>query len=309
MNKTIKPLTMSKQTIYLLGILATIISGTFLYNKFCCQECCQEKNQAVIPIAVSESQNRFNISGSDFNYSSYNNFRFLSNGFNNIQPVNDSVNIGIDQLKAYFDKNQNQKLTITGYALSSEKNTSAYPNLGIARANDVKNYFVSKGFKSNRFETFGEMRDIWKFSNDTVLGPVDFKISQTDTIANAEKEDWNALKTKINVNPLILYFNTNQTEIELSAEERQKIADLSNYLDHVADAKINCVGHTDNVGDKNINVKLGQNRSDFAKEYLSKNGIAANRINTSSKGPDEPIADNKTTAGKAKNRRAVITLN
>lgn len=300
---------MSKQTIYLLGILATIISGTFLYNKFCCQECCQEKNQAVVPIAESESQNRFNISGTDFNYSSYDNFRFLSDGFNNIQPVNDSINKGIDQLKAYFDQNQNQKLAITGYALRSEKNTSAYPNLGIARANDVKNYFVSKGFKADRFETFGEIRDVWKISKDTVLGPVAFKINQTEALADAKTEDWNALKTKINANPLILYFNTNQTEIELSAEERQKIADLSNYLDHVANAKINSVGHTDNVGDRAINVKLGQNRANFAKDYLAKNGIAANRIVTSSKGPDEPIADNKTTDGKAKNRRTVITLN
>jgi OOP family OmpA-OmpF porin len=56
------------------------------------------------------------------------------------------------------------------------------------------------------------------------------------------------------------------------------------------------------------NTQLGQNRADFAKEYLAKNGISADRIISSSKGPDEPIADNATTEGKAKNRRTVVTI-
>lgn len=299
---------MSKQTIYLIGILATIISGTFLYNKFCCKECCSEKTQATVPVGVDSATNSFNIVGNDFNYASVDNFKFLSNDFKNIQPVNDSINIGIDQLKAYFDKNKNQTLNITGYALSSEKNTSAYPNLGIARANDVKNYFVSKGFNADRFETFGEIKDVWTVIKDTVVGPVDFKISEIAAVSENKTEDWNALKSKINANPLILYFNTNQTEIELSAEQRQKIADLSKYLDHVSDAKISSVGHTDNVGDRTINIKLGKNRADFAKQYLSNNGIAQDKIETTSKGPDEPIADNATADGKSKNRRTVITL-
>ena len=300
---------MSKKNMYLLGILATIILGTFLYNKFCCQDCCQEKSQSEVPIAAIDTQNRFNIAGTDFNYSSFDNFRFLSNDFKNIQPVSDSINMGIDNLKAYFDKNQNQTLNITGYALSSEKNTSAYPNLGLARANDVKNYFVSKGFKADRFETFGEIKDVWKVTNDTVLGPVDFKIKQIEIADKTNKVDWNALKAKINANPLILYFNTNQSDITLSADERQKIADLSNYLDHVSDASLNCIGNTDNVGNREINMKLGQNRAEFAKEYLTKNGIAAAKIKALSNGPDSPIADNKTAEGKAKNRRTEITLN
>lgn len=105
-----------------------------------------------------------------------------------------------------------------------------------------------------------------------------------------------------------MYFNTNQTEINLSTEERQKIAAIAKYLDHIATAKVNCVGHTDNVGQKAINYTLGQERADFAKSYLSKNGIALERIASNSKGPDEPIADNATEDGRAKNRRTVVTV-
>jgi OmpA-OmpF porin, OOP family len=303
---------MSKRALYLLGILATIVIGTYLYNKYCCKECCKEETNQNVPVLTDNAgmgdYNIFNLSGNDFNYNCHDNFRFLSNGFNNIQPVSDSINVGINQLKTYFDKNAKEKLVITGYALSSEKNTSAYPNLGIARANDVKNYFVSKGFAANRFETLGELRDAWKVDKDTVLGAVDFRIKQGEEVATEKTEDWNALKEKINANPLILYFNTNQSEINLTAEERQKIADLSKYLDNVAEAKLSCVGHTDGTGNRDTNIKLGKGRADFAKDYLSKNGIAANRIESSSKGPDEPIADNNTAEGKAKNRRTVVNL-
>ena len=71
----------------------------------------------------------------------------------------------------------------------------------------------------------------------------------------------------------------------------------------------NIVGHTDNTGQRETNMRLGQERADFAKAYLMRNGIPENRINATSKGSDEPIASNATEEGKAKNRRTVITLN
>ena len=303
---------MSKKTLYILGILGTILIGTLLYNIFCCQDCCKDEVQASKPALTDNSgmgnYNIFNISGDDLNYQCHDNFRFLSNSFNNIQPVNDSINTGIGLLKNYFDKNKVDKLVITGYALNSEKNTSAFPNLALARANDLKSYFVSKGIDANRFETKGEMRDAWKMSGDTLLGNADFRILEGKEISTEKTVDWADMKTKLNADPLILYFNTNQSEINLSPAERQKVADLVNYLDNVQGSGLNAVGHTDNIGDRTINTKLGLDRANFAKEYLAKNGVGADKIATSSKGPDEPIADNKTSDGKAKNRRTVITI-
>jgi OOP family OmpA-OmpF porin len=303
---------MSKQTFYVLGILATILFGALLYNKFCCQDCCSENSKGNIPVTTGHAEmgehNRFNLNGNDFEYSCHDNFRFLSNGFSNIQPVSDSINTGISQLKTFFDKNPNQKLHITGYALNSEKNTTVFPNLGFARANDIKSYFVSKGFDASRFETHGELREDWAISGDTLLGPLDFKIKNSEAISDAKSGDWNALKEKINADPLILYFKTNQSEINLTADERQKIADLKNYLENVAEAKVICIGHTDNIGDRKANINLGQHRADFAREYLIKKGIVGNKIESSSIGPDQPIADNKSVGGRAKNRRTVVSL-
>lgn len=300
---------MSKQTSYLLGILATILLGSLLYSKFCC-DCNPKTTLEKVPqpsvTNTTVTNYTFDLKGDDFDYSTNENFHFLNNSFQFIQPLDANINVGIAKLKAYFEKNPNGKLAITGYCLTTEKNTSAFPNLGFARANDVKNYFVSKGIPSNRFEIKGAIKETLTSTNEILSGPISYAV--TNNILEAKGFDWNALKEKITDNPLILYFNTNQTEINLTAEERQKIADISNYLDHVRDAKISCVGHSDSVGDRNINLQLGQERADFAKEYLIENGIAGERIETSSKGPDEPIADNLTPEGKAKNRRTVITL-
>jgi outer membrane protein OmpA-like peptidoglycan-associated protein len=62
-------------------------------------------------------------------------------------------------------------------------------------------------------------------------------------------------------------------------------------------------GHTSSEGDKAFNDKLSQDRADAVKQWLVDKGISADRIKTRGAGPDEPIADNKTAAGKAKNRR------
>ena len=67
-------------------------------------------------------------------------------------------------------------------------------------------------------------------------------------------------------------------------------------------------GHTDNVGKEDKNIKLSQDRADSVKKYFTDKGIDASRIQTRGAGPNEPIADNKTAAGKQKNRRTEFKL-
>jgi OOP family OmpA-OmpF porin len=67
-------------------------------------------------------------------------------------------------------------------------------------------------------------------------------------------------------------------------------------------------GHTDTDGGRDYNVDLSQRRAESVKAYLVGKGIAEDRIETRGAGPDEPIADNKTAAGKQKNRRIEFKL-
>ncbi len=74
------------------------------------------------------------------------------------------------------------------------------------------------------------------------------------------------------------------------------------------DDVLNLVGHTDDVGDADANLKLGQERADAVKTYLSSKGVPATSINTDSKGEIEPIADNSTDRGRALNRRVDMKI-
>jgi OOP family OmpA-OmpF porin len=68
------------------------------------------------------------------------------------------------------------------------------------------------------------------------------------------------------------------------------------------------VGHTDSVGSNSYNQKLSVKRSESVKAYLVSKGIEKNRVYTEGKGETQPVADNKTSDGRAKNRRVEIEV-
>lgn len=282
---------------------------------FCCSSCCNDatltKDENLNTETPEENlalrSSNFAINSANFNYSTTKNFDFLQSKFEHLTPVSDSVDVGISELKSALEKG-NSNIKITGYALSSEENNSIFPNLGLARANSVKNYFVSKGIPEDKIEIFGEIADNLVQKNDSLIGPISFDLLQIDA-KNVPTKNWNDLKTKINANPLTVYFETGQSSINLSADDKQKVADMVDYLTHVKGSSLDLTGHSDNVGNRQSNINLALKRANFVKDYLVKNGINTSKINTKSKGPDEPIADNATEEGKAKNRRTTVTLN
>ena len=68
------------------------------------------------------------------------------------------------------------------------------------------------------------------------------------------------------------------------------------------------VGHTDSVGGDAYNQKLSIARSESVKAYLVGKGVEKNRVYTEGKGKKQPVADNKTAEGRAKNRRVEIEV-
>ena len=67
-------------------------------------------------------------------------------------------------------------------------------------------------------------------------------------------------------------------------------------------------GHTDNVGSDDANMKLSKDRAEAVKDYLVSKGANPSRIEATGYGETQPIASNKTAAGRAKNRRVEFTL-
>ena len=68
-------------------------------------------------------------------------------------------------------------------------------------------------------------------------------------------------------------------------------------------------GHTDNVGPKDVNDKIGLERAEAVKRYLyEQHQIPLHRMNVISYGPDKPVAPNRSKEGRAQNRRVVIKV-
>jgi outer membrane protein OmpA-like peptidoglycan-associated protein len=311
---------MSKKTSYLLGIILTIIIGTILYYFLCCRlHHSAENNNSktdnkteVKPVIKQATKNAFLVKDPKGNFSLAlnNNFNFKVANFSILEPVSTDLEQGVVRLKDYLIKNPSKTVDVVGLYKSNETNNSVYPNLGLARANSIKNYLVLHGVPSKQIDTYGRLDDsIEPDTQNTLFGPLKMNLITHDDPAK-DVSDLEALKKvcqHIKDSPLTLHFKTGQAAISLTNDQRQKIADISHCVDKL-EVKIKIVGHTDNTGNADKNLILGKQRAEFAKSYLVKNGILANTITTSSKGQMVPIADNKTAEGRAKNRRTVITI-
>ena len=94
----------------------------------------------------------------------------------------------------------------------------------------------------------------------------------------------------------------------LKKEGKAKLDDLVGKVGGVNLEVIIAVGHTDSVGTDAYNQKLSVRRAEAVKAYLVSKGIEKNRVYTEGKGEKQPVADNKTKEGRAKNRRVEIEV-
>lgn len=302
-----------------MGILLTIILGTILYYFLCCK-CCYgivdktEEVETIVaePEPLKPTKSAFSVidSKSGIAFNANDNFNFKISDFTILQPFSESINSETSKISAFLNDNPLKSLDITGYYTNDEENTTAFPNLGLARANSVKNYFVSQGVSSKSINTSGKLNDdLIPDESNTLFGPLSYSIGTVNENDTSALDALKALGEEIKADPLVLYFDIGNTTIELTELQRQKVAKISRYVDKVDNASIQIIGHTDNTGDRASNIQLGQNRANFAKDYLVKNAISESKIKTASKGPDQPIADNAEEVGRAKNRRVVVTIN
>jgi OOP family OmpA-OmpF porin len=94
----------------------------------------------------------------------------------------------------------------------------------------------------------------------------------------------------------------------IKPDGKAKLDDLTDKVKAINLEVIIAVGHTDSVGSDAYNQKLSLRRSQAVKAYLVSKGIDKTRIYTEGKGEKQPVADNKTKEGRAKNRRVEIEV-
>lgn len=94
----------------------------------------------------------------------------------------------------------------------------------------------------------------------------------------------------------------------LKPDGKAKLDDMADKLKGINLEVVIAVGHTDAIGADSYNQKLSVRRAEAVKAYLVSKGIEANRVYTEGKGEKQPVASNKTAAGRAQNRRVEIEV-
>jgi len=94
----------------------------------------------------------------------------------------------------------------------------------------------------------------------------------------------------------------------LKPEGKAKLDDLTDKVKGITLEVIIAVGHTDSVGSDAYNQKLSEKRAQAVKDYLTSKGTDASRVYVEGKGEKQPVADNKSADGRAKNRRVEIEV-
>jgi outer membrane protein OmpA-like peptidoglycan-associated protein len=146
-----------------------------------------------------------------------------------------------------------------------------------------------------------------KVIHDTIY--VEVNKSKIDTIIKNDtiiyEDKTTKTKTSVVNLPNVQFEQSKAKLLESSKDELNK---LSKYLLDNTDVKAAIIGHTDDLGDDQVNQKLSQERAESVRQYLIKKGVNATRVSAVGKGESEPKTSNETPEGRAMNRRVEVQL-
>lgn len=229
-----------------------------------------------------------------------NNLRF--GNASEIPVFNENSSSALDSLRAHCEgKEPARMVTIRANYYESETNATQYENIGKARAEAVKAELVSRGMDAGGIFTAGNLLD-GNFKGDTMFNGIAVDIQQLKEGELTTLDESNLLQ------PRNVYFETGKNSLSVTAELNNYMANAKEYLASHPHKRLMCTGYTDNVGAPAMNETLSKERAQFVKNKLTERGFDAEQIDHQGKGPADPIADNSTDDGRAKNRRVEMRI-
>ncbi len=187
---------------------------------------------------------------------------------------------------------EDEILQITGKYTEDELYSGSFENLGIARAEEIRQNLDLAPEKVQ------------------LRGVLDDPLSDSETAFEV------IIFRNIIVNNSIDESIENRTIIRFPSNSTNKLNDevVEEYLDKLvtriikSGERVKLTGFSDSDGSEEDNVLLGQRRADVIKNYLVSKGVTESKIVTMSQGEQNPIASNETEEGKAQNRRTELEI-
>jgi outer membrane protein OmpA-like peptidoglycan-associated protein len=187
--------------------------------------------------------------------------------------------------------------TTKGTAIGVGGGAAAGAAIGKAAGNTALGAIIGAAVGGAAGAIIGKKMDKQKKELEQVL-PEDATVEVVETEGEAP-----ALKITFDSGIL---FATNSSAV--SDASKSALRDFSVNLDKNPDTDLKIVGHTDNTGKVDYNQTLSEKRAKSVYDYLLQQGVSSKRMIYEGKGIHEPVADNSTVEGRAKNRRVEILI-
>ena len=209
-----------------------------------------------------------------------------------------------DQIVSRYQADPNQYVDVYGYYYASEEIPDGYENMGFLRAAEIRDLLVEEtDIPEDRIRLNSERREGTAPAGDELWRAAEFQYAAVDAGTGAEPES-----SVVELEESIVI------RFPFDASTKRVQPNVADYLEKLAqrlqqtNERVTITGHTDNIDTDAYNLRLGQQRADFVRDILVRNGAPAGRITTRSEGESNPTATNGTAEGRAKNRRSVVRL-
>lgn len=261
----------------------------------CCEETGIEARISGLRLSKSGSSDILPLADALGKMPRYDQFYFNSNSEN--PELNANNQDFLAKTADYLKINATEKLSLFCCYRPSETE-----ELANKRAENLKQHLIKLGVAAEQIST-STCKD-----NEKLLTPAYFEINASINSKENGKIAAPNTESVLNFNIADENFATNSADFKPGSNFVKRATELKEYVATHPKVSISIIGHTDNVGTDEANLRLGQSRAQAVKNYLNKMGINVS-ITTSSKGESEPIADNFNEAGRAKNRRVTCRVN
>lgn len=203
-------------------------------------------------------------------------------------PINQDLNKVATYLKGHPDRN----LSLVGYYANKEQNTTTHPNLGIARAEAMKQQLIGLGVPTQRMDTKGQAKNLITFDDKNRLtGGIDFTIFGAPTAPAFLVKDGN---TNVANHPSNLQFAQSGAHPTIPTPINQELSKVSTYLKGKPNRQLMLTGYYTNKEQNKTNyANLGIARAESLKQKLVGLGVPAKQLSTKGILKNDLTFDNK----------------
>ena len=238
-----------------------------------------------------------------------------------------NCSLAVEHFKIQLSNNALRKVvdSLTQRDLAIHKSISAVKDtlieLWSSDAHGAKSLNTALNDERNRLEKMNREKLAEIDAKQKALADAQKALAEKDSLLAAQKAEAQKKLDALNSKAISVYRDARGTilsmsdilfefgKADLKPELRENLSAIGAILQSLlTDSKIMVEGHTDNVGTPAANQKLSEQRAHAVMQYLIERGVAANRLQSVGYGLTKPVADNKTEAGRARNRRVELVI-